>query len=161
MKKFSRQRLTLYYLTTQKMQPFASMREIFNAQNEAAEWYCDMLPESFKEEKAKILKEYGFDEDLWVRVLKNSSSMMFVPTEATDNINKAMRALMHKWVLMNGVIYQTNAMAAALHNDVDHKYILKEKRGDLWVYCLKSETLEQIYNALKQTGQLKNLSLAL
>lgn len=147
MQKFSRHILTLYYLGTQCNKPTATSTEIFNAQDDAANWYESQLPKSFAEDKNKILTANGFTPESWTDVLLQSGTFYFVPTEVMENTNKQIRELYNKYLIMNGSYYSWSTFSGALTTAYKNGRILRtnEKRNR---YYLAIDIITKIKTSL-------------
>lgn len=140
---FTKHALTLYYLYEKRGIESATLREIFDYQEEAKAWFDSKIP---FEKLTAIKAKHGFTPESWADVLINSGSFYFIPTPEMNTLNREIKDFLKKYTFINTRDREINYCAAQLKNQVKRKnpMISRSKQGKLWVYQLTAQGYENI-----------------
>lgn len=116
--------MTCLYLYQKEGKTIFTGQELFQAQEDAAEYWNSKLPQDFWDQRDQILNKNGFTEPEWKEVLQYSGSMMFIADERMEKTNKEIKKLCSKYDVMNGTWYQSNAFYAELSNIVRRNKVI-------------------------------------
>lgn len=142
---FTKHALTLYYLYEKRGIESATLREIFNYQEEAKAWFDSKIPlEKLDEIKAK----HGFSTEGWADILVSSYSFYFTPTPEMGACNQEIKAFLKKYLYINTRDRVIDYCADQLKNQLKRKnpLITRSKQGKLWAYRLTAQGYENIKN---------------
>jgi hypothetical protein len=146
---FSRAKLTLYYLGTQKNILIATSTEIFNYQDEAAAYLYNLIPAPVRENIEAKKQEA---EDLWQSFF--STGAYVSNQETTDKYQetqKEINALYKPYIVMRETYYTWSCFSGALTNEAQTGTIIRvpRKKGQAtYAYFLPTATIELIHNKL-------------
>lgn len=131
--------LLLQYLSKQyPKQKYFSLREIYDCQERAQEYYYDNLPFDPKEKGKEIVERHGYTPEQWRDELWQSHNFAFIPTEKSNVCNKEMKNMFKGHDYINEPANYVNYLASLLSDNVKNKkpYLSRKKINGLWHYKL-------------------------
>lgn len=135
---------SLAYLLLQYMhktfpdQKHFSLKEIWENQDDAQEYYLENLPFKPKEKVNEIVAKHGFSPKEWEEVMQASQSFYFLPTPEMQAANKEIRAMFKGLDYINRIAGLRNYLSSILQNATKSNKLKRTKVKGYWHYSLKN-----------------------